>query len=341
MIHEAIGTGATIEEALENAKKELNAPASADVRSEIIAMPTKKILGLFGGSPAKAKAWYETPDAPKKAPEAPKAPAQKQKPAEKAQTKEAPQAKNPKAKAKETAEPVKPEATEPTKAAQEKTPVDISTSESLTSAVNYLKAVVKGMGVKEVEVEAFRTEENEIILELDCGEEYGIVIGRRGDTLDSIQYLTRLVANKKKQENEYMRISINVGNYREKRKTTLRELAKKNAEKVLKYGRNVTFEPMNPYERRIIHTAVQEIEGVVSYSVGADASRRVVISLAEGVKPTHPSRGYNNRGRGGYNNRGGRSRNGGRNASSTVTAPTREPRTDAAAEKVSLYGKIN
>lgn len=341
MIHEAIGTGATIEEALENAKKELNAPASADVRSEIIAMPTKKILGLFGGSPAKAKAWYETPDAPKKAPEAPKAPAQKQKPAEKAQKKEAPKAEKPKAKAKETAEPVKSEAAEPAKAAQEKTPVDISTSESLTSAVNYLKAVVKGMGVKEVEVEAFRTEENEIILELDCGEEYGIVIGRRGDTLDSIQYLTRLVANKKKQENEYMRISINVGNYREKRKTTLRELAKKNAEKVLKYGRNVTFEPMNPYERRIIHTAVQEIEGVVSYSVGADASRRVVISLAEGVKPTHPSRGYNNRGRGGYNNRGGRSRNGGRNASSTVTAPTREPRTDAAAEKVSLYGKIN
>lgn len=341
MIHEAIGTGATIEEALENAKKELNAPASADVRSEIIAMPTKKILGLFGGSPAKAKAWYETPDAPKKAPEAPKAPAQKQKPAEKAQKKEAPKAEKPKAKAKETAEPVKSEAAEPAKAAQEKTPVDIATSESLTSAVNYLKAVVKGMGVKEVEVEAFRTEENEIILELDCGEEYGIVIGRRGDTLDSIQYLTRLVANKKKQENEYMRISINVGNYREKRRTTLRELAKKNAEKVLKYGRNVTFEPMNPYERRIIHTAVQEIEGVVSYSVGADASRRVVISLAEGVKPTHPSRGYNNRGRGGYNNRGGRSRNGGRNSSSTVTAPTREPRTDAAAEKVSLYGKIN
>ena len=76
MIHEAIATGNTIDEALENAKKQLNAPADADVRTEIVAMPQKKILGLFGGSPAKAKAWYETPDAPVKA-EEPKKPAKK------------------------------------------------------------------------------------------------------------------------------------------------------------------------------------------------------------------------------------------------------------------------
>ncbi|MBQ4267054.1 MAG: hypothetical protein IJB93_02575, partial [Clostridia bacterium] len=142
--------------------------------------------------------------------------------------------------------------------------------------------------------------------------------------------------------NEYLRISINVGNYREKRKNTLRELAKKNSEKVLKYGRNVTFEPMNPYERRIIHTAVQEIEGVTSHSVGSDSNRRVVITLAEGVKPTHPSKGgYNNRGRGGkggYNNRGRDRRS---NNSYTPTGEQRAPRTDAGAEKVSLYGKIN
>ena len=100
---------------------------------------------------------------------------------------------------------------------------------------------------------------------------------------------------------------------------------------------------MNPYERRIIHTAVQEIEGVTSYSVGADAGRRVVISLEEGVQPTHPSKGGYNRGRGGRGgyNRGGKGRNGGRSNNSAPAAPTRAPRTDAGAEKVSLYGKIN
>ena len=332
MIHEAIATGSTIDEAIANAKKELNAPADADVRTEIVAMPQKKILGLFGGSPAKARAWYETPDAPIKAEKPAKAPK-----APKAQAPKAEKAAAPKAAPVKAEEPAKEEA------AEQLTKVNIADSASLTSAAEYLKAVLKGMGVAELSIEAFRTKEDEIIFELDCGDDYGVVIGRRGDTLDSIQYLTRLVANKQKQESEYLRITINVGNYREKRKSTLRELAKKNSEKVLKYGRSVTFEPMNPYERRIIHTAVQEIEGVTSYSVGADAGRRVVISLEEGVQPTHPSKGGYNRGRGGRggNNRGRGGRNGGRSSSAVSSAPTRAPRTDAGAEKVSLYGKIN
>jgi len=331
MIHEATATGATVEEALSNARAALGAPALADVHTEIISMPTKKILGIFGGSPAKARAYYETPDAPEK-----KAPVKK---TEKAQ---APKAEKsaPKAEKKEAPKAEKVNEAPEAKAAVT-TPVEIASSKSITAAVDYITAVVKGMGVESVDIQAFRTEENEIIIELDCGEDYGIVIGRRGETLDSIQYLTRLVANKTKLDGEYSRISINVGNYREKRKNTLRELARKNSEKVLKYGRNVTFEPMNPYERRIIHTAVQEIEGVTSHSVGADASRRVVITLAEGVKPTHPSKGGYNRGRGGrggYNRGGNR---GGRSHPSRVDAPTRAPRTDAGAEKVSLYGKIN
>ena len=332
MIHEAIATGNTIDEAIANAKKELNAPADADVRTEVVAMPQKKILGLFGGSPAKARAWYETPDAPApvKAEKKAEAPAKAPKAEKKAEKVVVSKAEEPKA--------------EEVKAAAELTPVNIADSASLKSAAEYLTAVLKGMGVAELSIEAFRTEEDEIIFELDCGDDYGVVIGRRGDTLDSIQYLTRLVANKQKQESEYLRITINVGNYREKRKTTLRELAKKNSEKVLKYGRNVTFEPMNPYERRIIHTAVQEIEGVTSYSVGADAGRRVVIALEEGVQPTHPSKGGYNRGRGGRGgyNRGGKGRNGGNRSNNSVSAaPTRAPRTDAGAAKVSLYGKIN
>ncbi len=319
---EAIGTGATVDEAMSNAVKELNAPAGADVHTEIIAYPAKKILGLFGGSPAKAKAYYETPD--------------------KAEVKAAPAKPEKKAEAVKT-EPVKkaePVVEEKAEAAVERTPVNAQDSKSIKAAVDYVTDILKGMGVADVAVEIYRTQENEIVLELDCGDDYGVVIGRRGETLDSIQYLTRLAANKYKLEGEYQRISINVGNYREKRRNALRELAKKNSQKVLKYGRNVTFEPMNPYERRIIHTAVQEIEGVTSHSVGSDSGRRVVITLAEGVKPTHPSKGgYNNRGR---NNKGGYNRGPkNRTAAPAVNAPSRAPRTDAGAEKVSLYGKIN
>ena len=331
MIHEAIATGATVDEARANAIAELKAPKDADVHTEILAMPTKKILGLFGGSPAKARAYYETPDAPKAKAEAHKAAPRK---AEKAPAKAEKAA--PKAEAK--AEPEAPAKVEEAKSSVE---IEITSSKSIQSAVDYLTAVLKGMGVAEMSAKAFRTSDDEIILELDCGEDYGIVIGRRGETLDSIQYLTRLVANKYKTENEYARISINIGSYREKRKNTLRALAKKNSEKVLKYGRNVTFEPMNPYERRIIHTAVQEIEGVTSHSVGSDSNRRVVITLAEGVKPTHPSKGGYNRGRGGkggYNNRGRDRRS---NNSYTPSGEQRAPRTDAGAQKVSLYGKIN
>lgn len=325
MIHEAIATGATVDEARANAIAELKAPKDADVHTEILAMPTKKILGLFGGSPAKARAYYETPDAPKAKEAAPKAaPKKAEKPAAKAEVKA-------------EAKPAEVKA----EAEKSSVEIDIASSKSIQSAVDYLSAVLKGMGVAEMSAKAFRTSDDEIILELDCGEDYGIVIGRRGETLDSIQYLTRLVANKYKTENEYARISINIGSYREKRKNTLRALAKKNSEKVLKYGRNVTFEPMNPYERRIIHTAVQEIEGVTSHSVGSDSNRRVVITLAEGVKPTHPSKGGYNKGRGGkggYNNRGRDRRN---NNSYTPSGEQRAPRTDAGAQKVSLYGKIN
>lgn len=327
MIKEAIATGATVEEAIANAKAALGAPLDFQVEVEILEMPKKKVLGLFGGAPAKAKASYDAPEEKKSAPAKPrKAPK-----ATPGQKKEAAPAKA-EISAPPKAEPAKEEPVVTRKK------VDISSKPSVEIAVNYLKEIVMGMGVEKAEVEAFETSENEIILELDCAEDYGIVIGRRGDTLDAIQYLTRLAANRRKADEDYSRISINVGNYREKRKTTLSELAKKNADKVLKYGRNVTFEPMNPYERRIIHTTVQEIEGVTSHSVGSDSERRVVITLEDGVKPTHPSRNGYNRGRGGNGRgRGGRPRN----QAVKSDAPQRAPKTDAGASGVSLYGKIN
>jgi spoIIIJ-associated protein len=202
--------------------------------------------------------------------------------------------------------------------------------------------MIFGLGMESCEVEVYADDE-EISFEVDCGDDYGIVIGRRGETLDAIQYLTRLVLNRA--TDEYKRVSINVGNYREKREATLRALAKKNASRVRKYGRNVVLEPMNPYERRIIHTTIQEIEGVTSHSVGSDDERKVVITLEEGVKPLnggYGKGGYNkggyNKGRGGYN-KGGYNRNrGGRGGNSSApSAPAREPRSDTAG---TLYGKI-
>lgn len=340
MIKEATATGATIEEALAKAKEILGAPYDAEINTQVLEMPKKKVLGLFGGAQAKVKVWYDAPEVRSEKPAKPAAPKQAAPKAAKAPAAKPAPKKAPVQKKKEA--PVKPQAEEPKKEdAAELKKVDINSTPALTAAAEYLKMIVLGMGCEKAEIEAFETAEKEIVFELDCGDDYGIIIGRRGETLDAIQYLTRLSANKLKNESDYSRISVNVGDYRERRKQTLAELARKNAAKVLKYGRNFSFEPMNPYERRIIHTTIQEIEGVMSHSVGSDGERRVVITLAEGVKPTHPSKGgYNNRGRGGRRpNNSRRPSNNNRAASSDE--PKRAPKTDAGAQGISLYGKIN
>lgn len=206
-------------------------------------------------------------------------------------------------------------------------------------AIDYLKRVLEGMGIPDVTVKEI-CEDGHYRLDLDCGENHGAIIGRRGETLDALQYLTSLVANRGAEE--YIRISLNVGDYREKRDETLRGLARKNANQVLKYGRNVTLEPMNPYERRVIHTTIQEMEGVQSHSVGSDSDRRVVISLEEGVKPTHGG-GYH-KGRGGRGRSSGRDSRGPRRDASSVSReknpqePSRTPHRDAGSAP--LYGKI-
>jgi Predicted RNA-binding protein len=112
------------------------------------------------------------------------------------------------------------------------------------------------------------------------GENAGILIGHHGDTLDSLQYLVNLAANKREEDDGhgYTRITVDVENYRAKREETLRTLARRMASKVLRYGKSVTLEPMNPYERRIIHSEVQNIEGVTTVSIGVENNRRVVIS---------------------------------------------------------------
>lgn len=141
-------------------------------------------------------------------------------------------------------------------------------------AVEYLQQVLSAMGFSQVEIDV-REEENGAVLTLS-GEGLGVIIGRRGETLDALQYLAGLVANKI--EGDYYRITLDSGNYREKREKTLEALAKKLATNAVKTGKSSTLEPMNPYERRIIHAAVQQVEGATSTSIGDEPNRRIVIS---------------------------------------------------------------
>ena len=133
------------------------------------------------------------------------------------------------------------------------------------------------MGI-EVKVEA-RLEDDIIYIDLE-GEDMGIVIGKRGDTLDSLQYLTSLVVNRR--SDNYVKVTIDTENYREKRKEALIALSNRLAAKVAKSGRKFALEPMNPYERRIIHANLQDNEDVTTFSVGQEPYRKVVIAPKNG-----------------------------------------------------------
>lgn len=142
------------------------------------------------------------------------------------------------------------------------------------AANDYLTDVIKAMGLNDITIETKEKEKNIITIDIS-GEDVGSIIGRRGETLDALQYLTCLVANHV--ENSYCRVTINTGDYRQKREKTLEILGRKLAIKASKTGRKSSLEPMNPYERRIIHTAVQKINGAISWSEGENANRHVVI----------------------------------------------------------------
>lgn len=138
----------------------------------------------------------------------------------------------------------------------------------------FIEEIVKNFPLDGVEVEVIE-EEQTLKVEIS-GEEASYLIGRRGETLNSLQYLAGLVANNG--EEKYSRITLNINGYREKREKTLEALARRLSNQVLRSGRSTTLEPMAPYERRIIHATVQGIEGVSSTSVGDEPNRKVVIS---------------------------------------------------------------
>ncbi len=143
-------------------------------------------------------------------------------------------------------------------------------------AVNFLSQVFDAMNIQVEIAAAYNEEEKEISITLE-GEDMGILIGKRGQTLDSLQYLVSLIVNKDSED--YLRVKLDTENYREKRKKTLETLAKNIAYKVKRSKRPVSLEPMNPYERRIIHAALQNDKYVTTRSEGEEPFRHVVISL--------------------------------------------------------------
>lgn len=284
MKYEYVGKGKTREEAAKAAVDGLIAqlaiagvkrPNDAELHEEVIALPKKKFFGLLGSSDAEVKVSYDDGKKEKK-PQQKKAAKPQPKKTEKAPKKEE----------------AKPAAKAPERAEKAEEAVLTEKDIDMNTAVTYLKTMIDGLKVENAEVTG-EVKDGVLELTVNCND-YGIIIGRRGETLDSLQYLTGLAV--KKASGKYIRVAINVGDYREKRIETLKNIARKHADYVARTGRRYTFEPMNPYERRIIHTTVQEIEGVESMSVGQGQDRKVILQPTGGVKYRQGGgrRGYSN-----------------------------------------------
>ena len=303
MIRTQEATGKTVDEARTNACALLGVEKDdINVSYEVLEMPQKTgFLGLKL-TPAKVCVSVEEPDAPAApAVEEKKAPVQEK--AAPAPAVEAPAAPaEPEAKAEEPAAPVAEAAAEQPAAEEEETeePINIEENAKVKAAVDYLREVIALMGVENVSFSAVQKGEATII-RLD-GEKLGALIGRRGETMESLSYLASLVANRL--EGDYIKLGLDVAGYRDKRESDLTALAQRIGAKVRKTGRSFAMEPMNPYERRIIHSAIGKMEGVRSESKGEGRDRRVVIYSTD---PNAVAESANARPRG---PRGGRDRNG-------------------------------
>ena len=321
MIRTQEATGKTVDEARAKACALLGVQAEdLNVSYEVLEMPQKTgFLGLKL-TPAKVRVSVEEPDVPA-APiveEAP-APAAEEKveaPAEEAAApapaEDAPAAEQPAAPVEEAAAPAEETAAPAEEAEEVEVPINIEENNKVKAAVDYLKEVITLMGVSDVTFSAVQKGEATII-RLD-GEKLGALIGRRGETMESLSYLASLVANRL--EGDYIKLGLDVAGYRDKRESDLTALAQRIGAKVRKTGRSFAMEPMNPYERRIIHSAIGKMEGVRSESKGEGRDRRVVIySTAPDAQTDNTYGERRPRGNGRRNNGGDRggSRSGNRN----------------------------
>ena len=255
----------TVDAAIDEALKELGLGRD-DVSVEILELGKTGFLGI-GASPARVRVSYETPDEPVK-------PAAAAKPAPEKPKAEKP-AKQPKAeKAEKPAEPAP---------AVKATPAVVDENPDYAAIRSFLTGLLERMGVT-ADIEISPRDNGGISVNL-TGSAMGAIIGRRGETLDAIQHLTNYVVNKNSEK--HLHISVDAEAYRSKREESLTKLAEKMAEKAIKYKRSMALEPMNSYERHVIHTALQNYEGVTTSSTGVEPNRRVVVSY---VRPEKPER---------------------------------------------------
>ena len=325
MIRTQEATGKTVDEARTNACALLGVEKDdINVSYEVLEMPQKTgFLGLKL-TPAKVRVSVELPDEPVAAPAAPveeptpvveeKAAPVAAEPVVEETAPEAPAAVEEPAAPTEEAAPAEEQAAPAAEGEEVEVPINIEENAKVKAAVDYLKDVIEKMGVQDVKFSAVQKGEATII-RLD-GEKMGALIGRRGETMESLSYLASLVANRL--EGDYIKLGLDVAGYRDKRESDLTALAQRIGAKVRRTGRSFAMEPMNPYERRIIHSAIGKMEGVRSESKGEGRDRRVVIystdpnAVAESAnaRPRGPRSGRdrNGNGRSGGYHRGGERR---------------------------------
>ncbi len=258
MINTLEKSARTVDAAIEEALKELHMSRD-DVSVEILDMGKTGFFGI-GASPARVRVSYETPDPAPVKPEKKPAPAKAEKPA-------APRAEKP-------AAPAKAEV-------KEAAPAVVDEDADYAAIRSFLTGLLDRMGVS-ADMEITPRANGGVNVNL-TGSAMGAIIGRRGETLDAIQHLTNYVVNKDNEK--HLRVSVDAEAYRSKREESLTHLAEKMAEKAIKYKRSMALEPMNSYERHVIHTALQNYEGVTTSSTGVEPNRRVVVAYVRSEKP--------------------------------------------------------
>ena len=286
MIKEITAVGKDIFEAKENAKVALGAGELDDVQFEVLDSGSKGIFGIIGVRPAKVRAFIELPDAPeKKHRDRPRR--EKPQGEKKGEKRENNNQQKPKAK--------KPEKKEEKKQPQQKQSAPKSevipeaelkmerkiVSEGEDMSFDFVKTVIADIGLN-AEAELYSCEDGTRRITI-VGDDASALIGHHGDTLDALQYLANLASARKniRGERDKSRVTLDIEGYRKKREETLRALARRMAAKALRNKRSVMLEPMSAYERRIIHSEIQGIEGVSTNSIGSDNNRKIVIFLTD------------------------------------------------------------
>ncbi len=281
MIKEIIASGKDIMEAKENARAALGAGPLDDVNFEIIHAGSKGIFGIIGVKPAQVRAYIELPDTQEKRKKSFDKPRREHKENNgnhnntKPQKKQAKEHREPKPQ--REAAPAKERVIPETELKLER--VDAKLGED--RSYDFVKTLVGDIGLS-AEVELYHCDDGTRRIVI-VGDDASTLIGHHGDTLDALQYLANLASAKKniKGERDKSRVTIDIEGYRAKREETLRALARRMAQKALRNKRSVMLEPMSAYERRIIHSEIQNIEGVSTNSVGSDNNRKIVIYLTD------------------------------------------------------------